>query len=376
MKTSFLILALVTSVATALAVDPPPDGGYPNENTAEGQDALFSLIGGTDNTAVGFNALYSNTGFDSNSGSNNTAIGSSALYANTTGDDNVAIGKWALLSNTTGLSNTATGFVALYKNTTGYQNTAMGQSALTSNTTGSQNTAVGLSASFYNTTGGGNSAFGAGALDNNTTGGFNTAIGYSALYNLQSGSYNIAVGGYAGSLIEHGSYNIDVGTTGPGDESGVIRIGSQTSQTVAYIAGISGTPLTHGAAVGVGITADGQLGVRASSARFKEAIKPMDKASEAILSLQPVTFRYKKELDPKATPQFGLVAEQVEKVDPDLVAKDDQGKPFTVRYEEVNAMLLNEFLKEHKKAEEQAGEIVELKAALKDMCARLDAKGL
>ena len=136
-------------------------------------------------------------------------------------------------------------------------------------------------------------------------------------------------------------------------ESNTIRIGTTGTQTATFIAGIRETPIAKGVALAVGITADGQLGVRASSARFKEAIKPMDKASEAIFSLQPVTFRYKKALDPQALPQFGLVAEQVAKVDPDLVARDEQGKPFSVRYEEVNAMLLNEFLKEHRKVEEQ-----------------------
>src|SRR5262249_1495793 len=149
-------------------------------------------------------------------------------------------------------------------------------------------------------------------------------------------------------------------------ETGVIRLGTDFVQTATYIAAIRQTPLTQGAALSVGITSTGQLGIRASSARFKEAIKPMDKTSESILDLKPVTFRYKKELDPERVPQFGLVAEEVAKVNPDLVVADNQGKPLTVRYEEVNAMLLNEFLKEHKKVEEQAGEIAELKAALKE----------
>src|SRR4029077_6895823 len=173
-----------------------------------------------------------------------------------------------------------------------------------------------------------------------------------------------AVGSFAGSSLTTGSNNIDIGNAGVADESGIIRIGVAGTQTAAYISGIRETPLAHGVAVAVGVTADGQLGVRASSAQLKEAIKPMDKASEAIFSLQPVTFRYKKELDPKATPQFGLVAEQVAKVDPDLVARDAEGKPFTVRYDEVNAMLLNEFLKEHRKVEEQDGKRRTLEATV------------
>ena len=162
------------------------------------------------------------------------------------------------------------------------------------------------------------------------------------------------MGVVAGFNLTTGDNNIDIGNGGVAGEAGIIRIGTAGTQTATFIAGIREAPLAHGAAVAVGITADGQLGVRASSARFKEAIKPMDKASEAIFSLQPVTFRYKKELDPQALPQFGLVAEQVAKVNPDLVARDAEGKPFTVRYEEVNAMLLNEFLKEHRKVKSRA----------------------
>src|SRR4030095_10706884 len=142
-----------------------------------------------------------------------------------------------------------------------------------------------------------------------------------------------------------------IGNLGRAHESNTIRIGRTADQTATFIAGISGATVPAGVAVIVG--ADGHLGTTTSSARFKEAIKPMDKASEAILALEPVTFRYKHDLDPDGIPQFGLVAEQVEKVNPDLVARDDQGKPCTVRYEAVNAMLLNEFLKEHRKVEKQ-----------------------
>jgi Chaperone of endosialidase len=320
MKTpNLIVIAVLTLASTSIAVDPPPDGGYANNNTAEGEDALFSLTTGFDNTAIGFHALFSNT-----TGVLNSAIGFNALATSTTGNRNTATGLYALFSNTTGDANTATGSQALFSNTTGGSNTATGDDALLNNTTGSNNIALGVQA------------------------GINVS----------------------------GNNNIDIGNVGVAGESSKIRIGTEGTHTATYIAGIRQAALAHGTALAIGITADGQLGVRASSARFKEAIKPMNKASEAILDLKPVTFRYKKDLDPKGAPQFGLVAEEVAKVNPDLVVADDQGKPFTVRYEEVNAMLLNEFLKEHKKVEQQAGEIAELKVALKNMSARLDAQGL
>jgi len=184
------------------------------------------------------------------------------------------------------------------------------------------------------------------------------------VFSNTEGNFNTAVGPNAGSAITTGSYNIDIGNGGVGGESGVTRIGTAGTQTATYISGIRETPLTQGAAVAVGITVDGQLGVRASSARFKEAIQPMGKSSEAIHSLRPVTFRYKKELDPKGTRQFGLVAEDVAKVNPDLIVPDEQAKPFTVRYEEINAMLLNEFLKEHRKVEEQGSKIEQQEAKI------------
>src|SRR5439155_971733 len=230
---------------------------------------------------------------------NNTVLGDDALLNNFTGGSNVAIGFNALYSNTIGHLNTATGFDALYSNINGYANTANGASALYSNTTGNNNIALGVSAGF----------------------------------NLTTGNNNIYIGN-AGNNGEHNK----------------IRIGTQEIQKATFIAGISGVTVPDG--VGVVVGADGKLGTVVSSTRFKDEIKPMDKASEAILALKPVTFRYKQELDPNGIPQFGLVAEQVEKVNPDLVARDADGKPYTVRYDAVNAMLLNEFLKEHRKVEE------------------------
>jgi hypothetical protein len=311
-----LALAWFALSPAARAVSPPPDGGYPNGNTAEGDNALFSLTTGTNNTATGFDALLSNT----------------------TGNDNTANGAFALQSNTSGIENTAHGANALMNNTTASCGTANGYDALRSNTTGGNNTATGW-----------------GALELNTTGGHNTANGFEALYNNKTGGNNIALGYLAGYNLTSGSNNIDIGNKGVAAEVNTIRIGTAGKQTATYIAGISGVTVPTG--VGVIIDTNGRLGTTTSSERFKDQIKPMDTASEAILALKPVTFRYKEEIDPEGIPQFGLVAEQVEKVNPDLVARDDQGKVNTVRYEAVNAMLLNEFLKEHRKVEEQGAVI-------------------
>jgi hypothetical protein len=198
----------------------------------------------------------------------------------------------------------------------------------------------------FNTTGSDNTANGGSALFFNTTGSGNTANGFQALYRNATGSSNIALGINAGLNLTTGSNNIDIGNVGIADEANTIRIGTDGTQTKTFIAGISGTAVMG---TPVKVNAAGQLGTVPSSQRFKDEIRPMDKASEAILALKPVTFRYKKEVDPEGIPQFGLVAEDVEKVNPDLVVRDSEGKVFTVRYEAVNAMLLNEFLKEHRK---------------------------
>ena len=373
------ILLAGFTLSPARAVSPPPDGGYPFFNTAEGDNALASLTTGADNTANGFNALVRNTGGNDNTaigfnalssnttgientatgagvlqanttGVQNTAIGGRALFNNTTGANNTAIGDAALALNTTGGSNTASGFSALSGNTTGGNNTANGFQALSGNTTGGNNTANGFQALFGNTTGGNNTASGFDALANNTTGSFNAAIGVHALLSNSTGRSNIALGRGAGKNLTTGNNNIDIDNPGIGGDSNIIRIGTVGRQNATFIAGVRGDTVASG--VGVIVGTDGQLGTISSSERFKEAVKPMDKASEAILALKPVTFRYKHELDPAGIPQFGLVAEQVEKVNPVLVARDGQGKVNTVRYEAVNAMLLNEFLKEHRKVQD------------------------
>ncbi len=331
-------------------------------NTANGNNALYFNTTGGNNTASGAYTLNSNT-----TGNNNTATGFIALFYNTTGNNNTATGDAALFYNITGSNNLANGYEALYHNTTGDNNMATGALALFANTTGFYNMANGSNAMVHNTTGSYNVAEGLNALRLNTTGSINTAVGLSALLNNTTGGSNIALGGGAGSELTTGSSNIDIGNVGVAAEANTIRIGKVGTQQATYIAGISGKAVAGG--VGVVVDTNGHLGTVVSSKRFKEGIKPMDKASEAILALKPVTFRYKHELDPDGIPQFGLVAEEVEEVNPDLVARDANGKAYTVRYEAVNAMLLNEFLKEHRKVEELEATVAKLQLAFKEQAA-------
>jgi hypothetical protein len=325
----FLIPLLIGCLAfsqVAQAVSPPPDGGYAGGNTAEGYSPLLSLTTGTYNTAVGYLSLKALT-----DGNFNTAIGAGALLGNT-GNQNTATGAAALLSNTRGSFNTADGEAALFFNTTGARNTAVGVSALQSNTTGNFNTAVGSTALFSNTTGSNNTANGASALTTNTTGTDNTAIGVNALFSNTTANNNTAIGRAA---LNHN-------TTG--------SIFGQTSS----------------AGTAVFINSDGKLGTATSSRRFKQEIQPMEGTSEVIFALKPVTFRYKKGIDPQGIPQLGLVAEDVEAVNPDLVVRDKNGETYTVRYDAVNAMLLNEFLKEHH-------QVQDLKAIVAEQQRRIDA---
>ena len=318
-----------------------------NSNTFLGNDALLNNTTGSDNTAIGNNALVDNT-----TGDLNTAIGPSALHSNTTANANTAIGHLALQLNTTGSNNTGTGAEALNHNTIGSGNTAMGLLALVSNTIGNSNTATGDS-----------------ALSANATGSNNAAYGTNALFDLLSGNNNIAFGSGAGDHLKRGNSNIFIGNEGVAVQSNTIRIGAVQTQTSTYIAGIANAMVT-GSPVYIDTTS-GQLGLLSSSERFKDGIEPMNNASEALFSLRPVTFRYKKNIDPKGAPQFGLVAEEVQKVNPALVARDGEGKAFTVRYEAVNAMLLNEFLKEHRKNEEQQEQINVLTAQLREQAAQI-----
>jgi hypothetical protein len=461
-----LTFGFMALLSKAQAVVPPPDGGYPGGNTAEGQSALLSRTTGlyntaigiysvlsltngnfctgvgagtllnntaSENTATGAGALLSNMiGIDntadgafalfSNTAAGNTAIGSRALLNNTRGGTleniqgidvgpNVAVGWQALESNTLASANTAVGYQALHSFTTGpvgfeqvglctavgfqalanatggfrnsgfgYQalmnnadgvaNTAIGAQTLISNSNGSTNTAVGFGALGSNSTGSSNTANGAFALVANADGGSNTAVGEGALNANTTGNENTAVGAFAlqnstgdsNTALGNGA-GLNVTTANNVICIGASVVGANVDDS-CYIGNIFGTTSSGGTAVLV--NSDGKLGTIVSSRRFKNDIRPMDKASEAILALKPVTFRYKKEFDEAGISQFGLVAEDVEKVNPDLVVRDKGGKPYSVRYDQVNAMLLNEFLKEHHKVEEQQKEIDSLKAELKE----------
>ena len=354
------------------------------DNTAVGAAALLFNMTGSDNTAVGTASLLNNTT------TGNTAVGSRALLSNTTGGTigningndigpNVAVGAQALESNTLAGANTAVGYQALHSfvagpvgaeqvgactavgfkalgnATGGIGNSAFGYQALLNNTDGDSNIAIGPSALFGNTIGRWNVAAGGSALISNVTGESNTAIGQQVMQSNISGSNNTAVGDQALTYNTNGSHNIAVG-----DGAGVnvmtadrvicIGAGGADTSNSCYIGQIFNATCIGGS--GVFIDANNKLGTITSSRRFKDEIKPMGKASEALLALTPVTFHYKKEIDPTGISQFGLVAEEVEKVDPDLVVRDKEGKAYSVRYDQVNAMLLNEFLKEHKKVQQ------------------------
>jgi hypothetical protein len=340
------------------------------ENTANGDDALHNNTNGAYNTATGAGALYDNT-----TGCCNTADGHQALVFNTTGSENTATGDYALNRNTTGEANTAAGSGALGGNTTGCCNTATGASALESNTTGSNNTANGLLVLFSNTTGFQNTANGGSALLANTTGHRNTANGYQALFNNiiganntaegfqalyhNTGSNNVGLGFNAGINLTTGSGNVCVGYNvfGVAGESNTTRIRN------VYASVASGRA--------VYVNSDNKIGTLVSSRRFKDEIKPMDTASEAILALEPVTFRYKKEIEPDGAIMFGLIAEEVEQVDPDLVTRNEKGEAEAVRYEAVNAMLLNEFLKEHRKVQKLEAALDVINERLKEQTAKI-----
>jgi Chaperone of endosialidase len=327
---SFAILCLVAVAPTMQAVVPPPDGGYPNFNTAEGQNALFSLTTGSANTAVGWFSLWGNA-----EGSFNTGTGAGALLFNTA-DANTAFGAASLLFNTTGINNTAVGAAALLNNTLGVNNTAVGANALSSNSVSSGDTTTGGPSS-------GNTAVGSGALFNNTSGSFNTAIGGGALFNSR-GFGNVALGASAGEDVIDANNVICIAADGQ-DVSNSCYIG-QIYTNIQPQVGTDPDLVT--------INSNGRLGrANVSSRRYKHDIQTMDKASEAIYALRPVSFRYHEEYDVSQTIAFGLIAEEVAEVNRDLVGRNREGQPESVRYEQINAMLLNEFIKEHKKLEEQ-----------------------
>jgi Chaperone of endosialidase len=358
---SLILISLLTGflfLHRAHAVVPPPDGGYPGFNTAEGQNALFSLTSGAANTAVGWFSLRTET-----TGSFNTGVGAGTLVLNT-GDENTAIGAAALLLNTA-TGNTAVGSRALLNNTSGFVNAAVGGRALTNNTTGNSNVAFGVSALEQHITGDNNVAVGYGALASSTDAPGNVAVGAAALSAVTTGAHNVGVGLLAGINVTTASNIICIG-----DEV----FGADVDNS-CYVGNIWAQP---GGSQAVFVDANGKLGAQVSSRRFKEEIKQMDEASQALFALTPVSFRYKKEIDPTGRAQFGLVAEDVAKVSPDLVISDKEGKPYTVRYDQVNAMLLNEFLKEHKafveeqrKVQEQGTTIARLEQQVEALTAGL-----
>ena len=462
--------AWCTLSPVARAVVPPPDGGYPNFTTAEGNNALKNLTTGAANTALGWYSLFSDTdgSFNTatgagsllfNTGNSNTAIGAASLLFNGTATDNTAVGTAALLNNTAS-GNTAIGSNALLNNTTGGTlgniqgfdvgpNVAVGWQALESNTVASANTALGSQALhsfttgpvgleqlglctavgfqalgnatggagnsgfgyqtlFNNTDGTGNSAIGAQVLFNNTTGTSNTASGGSALFNNTIGDYNTATGGSALYSNVTGESN-----TAIGQQALQSNISGSANTAVGLETLVSNTNGSHNIALGDGagtnvmtadrvicigavgedvsnscfigqifnvisaggtpvfINSNNKLGTMTSSRRFKEQIKPMERASEVLFALKPVSFRYKKGIDPLGVPQFGLVAEDVEEVNPDLVVRDREGKVNTVRYDQVNAMLLNEFLKEHRKVQDLEKGMAAVTAQLKEQAAQI-----
>jgi len=287
----------------------------------------------------------------------NTAFGFDALFSNTIGNSNTAIGQAALAGNTTGNHNTANGLNALQGNTTGNSNTASGSSALNLNTTGNDNVAVGPAALGLNTTGSSNTALGSAALIVNTTGNRNTGVGFRALQN-STGTRNIGIGYLAGTTLTSGNNNIYIGNQGNGDENQTIRIG--TAQTQTFIAGITGS-VDNSSPVVID-TATGQLGIPSSSARYKRDIEVMANRSEGLLKLRPVTFAY--EDDAAAAPHYGLVAEEVATVYPELVTRTATGEVQTVKYHELISMLLNELQREHQARQDDRAEMVLLRKQL------------
>ena len=346
-------------------------------NTADGYQALYASATGGYNTAFGYEALAAN------SGSNNVALGASALAANTTGENNNAAGFQSLYANTSGYNNNAAGFDSLYSNSIGNRNNAMGVQSLYSNTTADDNNAMGFAALFGNTTGYRNNAVGSQAmyfntvgfannaqgymtLYRNTSGTFNNAVGYLALYNNTTGSYNVAIGQYAGYNQTSGSSDIYIANQGVAAESGVIRIGAPSTQTAAYIAGISNSRVT-GAAVYV--TSSGQLGVLASSERYKVGIASMGTNTQKLGQLRPVSFHLKTE--PNGVLQYGLIAEEVERIYPELVIRDDSGKIQGVRYDELAPILVNEVQQQQKQLLELKQQFAEMAETNRQMQAAL-----
>jgi hypothetical protein len=346
--------ALISNGTTNVTMPLDPTAAY---NTASGSAALYSNTTGSWNTATGYQALYSNT-----AGQKNTAFGFLALFANVGGSNNTAVGEFSLWSNT-GDQNTALGGSTMVGNSTGSRNLAVGYQALSNYGNGNENSAIGFDALFTNTIGNGNTASGYQGLVYNTTGSYNTASGYQGLVFNTTGSYNIALGYQAGYNLITGSNNIDIGSPGGSSaENGTIRIGSVGTHTATYLAGITDSHLFGRL---VFISKDGQLGVLGSSERYKTDITTMGSSTANLQQLRPVTFRLKD--DPQGPVQYGLIAEEVAKVYPELVIRDGEGNIDGVRYEALAPMLLNEVQQQQKEIADQKASIAALAQQLRDM---------
>ena len=350
------ILCALAFLPGAQAVNPAPDGCYPNFTTAEGCNALKSLTTGAANTGVGWYSLFSNTTSNANTGvgagtlalnqaDNNTAVGGGALFLNTTGTENTAVGANALVHNDSGSENNAVGTNALFSNVEGFFNNAHGRNALTFNTDSENN------------------AFGDLAMENNTSGSSNTAIGDDALRNNVDGSGNVAVGDEAGTGLDPSVNNcIAIGAPGEGPFAAL--------DNTCFIGSIFGEAVSDpGTQVQVYVDQYNVVGVFNSSQRFKHDIQPMGKASETLHKLKPVTFKFNS--DWKGTKQYGLIAEEVAEVDPQLVVRDRDGEIMAVHYEQINSMLLNEFLKEHKRVKELTATVAQQQKGMEVLTAQL-----
>jgi len=327
-------------------------------NTAVGDGALTNVMNGNGNTAVGSLALFSNT-----DGSSNTALGHNSLTSNTTGFGNNATGQDSLVFNTTGAENSAYGRAALNKNTTGGSNSAFGNFCLFLNSTGFENSAFGFGSSYKNTTGRLNATFGAYSGFSNVAGIGNTAIGHQALIDKKTGNYNVALGYNSGSLLSNGNNNLYVANTGSLSESNTIRIGQTHTKT--FLAGVRGITTDAADTVTVVIDSNGQLGTLNSSERFKKDIQDMDGASRRLLELRPVTYHYKQASEDGKNPlEYGLIAEEVAQVYPDLVVHGRDGKIETVQYQKLTPMLLNELQRLASLQAAQANELGRLKLKL------------
>jgi hypothetical protein len=336
-----------------------------SSNTAVGSLALGANLEGGGNVAVGSGALGASTS------SYNTAIGYRALRLNTTEGGMTAVGSFALEHNTTGDGNTALGYHALANNTTGNTNVAVGHWALQANTTGGVNTVVGRNAMAENVSGGRNTVIGYGALGSSTTGSFNVAVG-GALYK-STGDWNIAIGETAGELLTSGNQNIYVGNPGAATESKTIRIGTGAVHTRTFVAGVRNVTTGQANAINVVVDSAGQLGTLSSSRDVKDEIADMGEASGVLGALRPVTFYYKSDQDPAGrTRQYGLVAEEVAAVAPELVARSADGRIETVYYQFLPPMLVHEYQRQQRTIAALTARVAELEQDVLNRIGKLE----